>query len=238
MDNRQKMTLVLNIKYFYIQIHNYVVLSLACLCPYLLMFIYTATISKNLGPTGLLPNQLTSRLGWNFTYNNVSDRSTNELEASQLTSCNHPLRILGIQKILRKSLKCLDCKYPKAKFSVKICKKPAVKHSIEKAISRNFVNLSTTFCPRLQFVLISYYEDGITKDESTKFHHFFISNTFLNNARLKLAKKKINQILRSILRVNFYYLKIIHILYPCYHPKIIGHILKNKERTDAFVFIS
>ena len=116
MDNRQKMTLVLNIKYFYIQIHKYVVLPLACLYPYLLMFVYTATISKNLGPTGLLPNQLTSRLGWNFTYNNVSDRSTNELEASQLTSCNHPLRILGIQKILRKSLKCLDCKYPKAKF--------------------------------------------------------------------------------------------------------------------------
>ena len=120
-------------------------------------------------------------------------------------------------------------------FSVKNCKKPAVKHSIEKPISRNFVNLSTTFCPRLQFVLISSYEDGITKDESTKFHHFFISNTFINNARLKLAKK-INQILRCILRVNSYYLKIIHILYPCYYPIIIGHILKNKEKNRCVCF--
>ena len=42
--------------------------------------------------------------------------------------------------------------HPKAKlwrFSVKNCKKSAVKHSIEKPISLNFVNLSPTFCPRL-----------------------------------------------------------------------------------------
>ena len=42
--------------------------------------------------------------------------------------------------------------HPKAKFwrfSVKNCKKSAVKHSIEKPILFNFVNLSPTFCPRL-----------------------------------------------------------------------------------------
>ena len=42
---------------------------------------------------------------------------------------------------------------PKAKFwgsSVKKCKELAVKHSIEKPDLLNFVNLSTTFCPRLQ----------------------------------------------------------------------------------------
>ena len=41
---------------------------------------------------------------------------------------------------------------PKAKFwhfLVKNCKKSAVKHSIEKPILLNFVNLSPTFCPRL-----------------------------------------------------------------------------------------
>ena len=41
---------------------------------------------------------------------------------------------------------------PKAKFSrllIKHGKKSAVKHSIEKPILLNFVNLSATFCPRL-----------------------------------------------------------------------------------------
>ena len=46
------------------------------------MFTYTATISKKLAPAGLIPSQVTSRLGWNFTYN---DCATNELKASQLT---------------------------------------------------------------------------------------------------------------------------------------------------------
>ena len=36
--------------------------------------------------------------------------------------------------------------------------------------------------------------------------------------------------LSNTLRLNFCYLKIIHILYPRYHPKIIGHMLKNKEK--------
>ena len=39
--------------------------------------------------------------------------------------------------------------------------------------------------------------------------------------------------LSSTLRPNFCYLKIIHILHPRYHPKIIGHIphiLKNKQK--------
>ena len=40
---------------------------------------------------------------------------------------------------------------------------------------------------------------------------YFIGNTFIRNARLKLAK-------------------IIHILRPHYHPKIIGLIPKNKQK--------
>ena len=35
------------------------------------------------------------------------------------------------------------------RFLVKTCKKSAVKHSIEKPILLNFVNLSPTICPRL-----------------------------------------------------------------------------------------
>ena len=48
--------------------------------------------------------------------------------------------------------------------------------------------------------------------------------------------QKIKQTLSNTLRLNFSYLKIIRILHPHYHPKIIGHILKNKEK-NKFVCI-
>ena len=86
-DNRQTM----------IQTLTQIILSLACLYhltyPYLFMFTYTATISNNLAPAGLIPSQFTYRTDWNFTYNNVSDRATNKLKASQLTSWNRPAYI-------------------------------------------------------------------------------------------------------------------------------------------------
>ena len=63
---------------------------------------------------------------------------------------------------------------------------------------------------------------------------FLISNSFISNARLKLAK--IKQMLSNILRLNNFYLKIIRILHPRYHPKIIGHVLWNKQ-TNKWVYI-
>ena len=60
-------------------------------------------------------------------------------------------------------------------------------------------------------------------------HAFFISNTFISNARLKLAKK-VKQILSNTLRLNFWYLEVLGIFHPRYHPKIKGHILKNSQR--------
>ena len=39
--------------------------------------------------------------------------------------------------------------------------------------------------------------------------------------------------LSNILRLNLCYLKIILIFHPCYHPKIIGHILKNKPKNKC-----
>ena len=60
-------------------------------------------------------------------------------------------------------------------------------------------------------------------------HVFLIENTFISNTRLKLAKK-IKQILSNTLKPNFCHLKIIHILHPRYYPKIIGHILNNKQK--------
>ena len=35
--------------------------------------------------------------------------------------------------------------------------------------------------------------------------------------------------LSNTARLDFCYLKVIHILYPRYHPKIIEYILKNKQ---------
>ena len=54
---------------------------------------------------------------------------------------------------------------------------------------------------------------------------FFICNLFISNAKLK-----IRQILSKTLRLKFCYFKIIHILHSCCHPKIILHILKNKQK--------
>ena len=63
----------------------------------------------------------------------------------------------------------------------------------------------------------------------------------MSNARLKLAKNQANakqhleavkQMLSNTSRLNFCYLKIIHILHLCYQRKIIGHI-KNKEKNKC-----
>ena len=60
---------------------------------------------------------------------------------------------------------------------------------------------------------------------------FLISNTSISNARLKLAKNQANS--NNALRLNFSYLKLIHILYQRYHPKVIGHLLKNKRKNKC-----
>ena len=39
--------------------------------------------------------------------------------------------------------------------------------------------------------------------------------------------------LRNILRLNFCYLKTIDILQPHYNPKIVGHILENKQKNKC-----
>ena len=62
---------------------------------------------------------------------------------------------------------------------------------------------------------------------------FFISNTFISNPRLKLAK--IKQMLSNTLWLNFCYLKIIHILYPRYHPKVMDIFYKIIKRTSICV---
>ena len=64
-----------------------------------------------------------------------------------------------------------------------------------------------------------------------KLHYMvlFISKTFIG-----WNWQKIKQMLSNTLRLNFCYLKIIHILHPRYHPKIMGH---RSKRTSVSVFI-
>ena len=62
---------------------------------------------------------------------------------------------------------------------------------------------------------------------------FFISNTFIRNARLTKNWQKIKQMLSYTLRLNFCYLKIIHIPHTSHNPKTIRHILKNKQKNKC-----
>ena len=73
--------------------------------------------------------------------------------------------------------------HPEAKFwcfSVKNRKKSAAKHSIEKSILLNFVNLSPTFCPRLW-----RWQIGINMIPS----RFFMSNNLSPSAKENPRKK-------------------------------------------------
>ena len=59
-------------------------------------------------------------------------------------------------------------------------------------------------------------------------HAFSMSNTFYNGSGwLKLAKNQANA------KLNPCHFKIIHILHTRFHPKIIGHIQKNKQKNKC-----
>ena len=65
--------------------------------------------------------------------------------------------------------------------------------------------------------------------------HFFLKQHFYKQYPAEIGKKK--QMLSNTLRLNFYYLEIIHILPPRYHTKTIGYILKISQRRSVSVFI-
>ena len=59
---------------------------------------------------------------------------------------------------------------------------------------------------------------------------------FLSNARLKLTESQANAKQHpeaELLLFEFCYLKIIHIFHQRYHPKVVGHILKNKQKNKC-----
>ena len=51
--------------------------------------------------------------------------------------------------------------------------------------------------------------------------HTFYKQYLYKQSQAEIGKEN------AILRLDFFYLKIIHVLHPPYRPKIIGHILKN-----------
>ena len=62
-------------------------------------------------------------------------------------------------------------------------------------------------------------------------HAFFISNIFISNARLKLAKSQANA--KQNPEAELLVFEIIHIFYQRYDPKVLGYILKNKQKNNC-----
>ena len=63
----------------------------------------------------------------------------------------------------------------------------------------------------------------------TKYTRFFYRQHFYKQRQAEIGKKN-KQMISNTLRLNLCYLKITHILHPHHHPKMIGHILKNKQK--------
>ena len=97
-----------------------------------------------------------------------------------------------------------------------------------KGMIRNVIHLKL----QIGWVTLSneqWIRESMMKAKNTRF--FFISNTFISNARLKLAKIQANAQQHPV--AEFCYLKIIHILHPRYQPEIIGYILINKQNKEC-----
>ena len=67
------------------------------------------------------------------------------------------------------------------------------------------------------------------KLRNLRLHVFFISNTFISN----WYWLKIKQNQSNTLWLNFFFLKIIHILHTRYRSKMMGHILKSKQKNKC-----
>ena len=104
-----------------------------------------------------------------------------------------------------------------------ICRKLCVKQTRIQVFSDSYfpVNLSSYFTQRIGWHAPNYN------------YTFFISNTFISNTRLKLAKNQAKAKQHSETELS----KIIHFHYSRYHLKIID-ILKNVQKTSALILIT
>ena len=69
-------------------------------------------------------------------------------------------------------------------------------------------------------------------------HTFFLYKQHFYKQHQTEIGKKIKQRLSNTLRLNFCYLKIICFRHPRYHPKRIGHILKNIQKSLSICFFN
>ena len=75
---------------------------------------------------------------------------------------------------------------------------------------------------------------GLGPCQTSMSEHFFENTRFFYRQHFYKERqaeigKKVKKMLSNTMRLNFCYLKIIHILHLPYHRKIIGHI-KNKQK--------
>ena len=63
--------------------------------------------------------------------------------------------------------------------------------------------------------------------------HAFLYKQYFYKQRQDETGKKIKQMLNRTLRLSFCYMKVIHILNPRYHPKIMRRFLKNRQKNKC-----
>ena len=68
------------------------------------------------------------------------------------------------------------------------------------------------------------------KCKSLNKYTLFYKQHFYKQHQAEIGKKNVKQTLSNTLKLHFWYFKIIHILHPCHHPEIIGHILKTTQK--------
>ena len=74
------------------------------------------------------------------------------------------------------------------------------------------------------------------QENSSRLHAFSYKQRFYKQRQAEFGRLNVKQMLGNTWRLNISYLKIIHILHPRYHPKIIGHILENKQKKQACIY--
>ena len=74
------------------------------------------------------------------------------------------------------------------------------------------------------------------QENSSRLHAFSYKQRFYKQRQAEFGRLNVKQMLGNTWRLNISYLKIIHILHPRYHPKIIGHILENKQKKQACLY--
>ena len=74
----------------------------------------------------------------------------------------------------------------------------------------------------------------IFTDIINNMQNVFVSNTFINNARLKLTENQAN--VKQNPEDDLLLFEIINIFHSCYLPKLMRRILKNKKRISVSVF--